>query len=949
VAIHGVAEVDGLPYFVMPYSRGESLQKRLDRVGALSVTEILRISLQTARGLAAAHAQGLVHRDVKPANILLDEGVERVLLTDFGLARAVDDATLTRSGVIAGTPQYMSPEQIRAEGVDTRSDLFSLGATIYAMCTGRAPFRAESTYAILRQITDEEAPSLADVNPAIPDWLSRIVSRLMSKDPSRRFSSARELADLLEACLANLERSPEMPLSESRFGNFGIVFVLPDDLDDEPDEWPERILRRLTGAYSGPIREFVRSRGGIAVGILTMLTMAAIGLVIGTEPPELAGTWHGEDWGTVKLEAKSPGTLEGTFDDTVNGQPGKLKLQWSRVERRFVGDWKEGDVRFGKISVRLDGDAIRGAITTDPDSKVNPGTPALADLAWFRGSANEIVASDIVRRKLPSREFARDSSVIERKLAIAKADLAPFQGRWEVAEVRVSGQGKDDKRERKTIDFEGINFQGNSITFEAKVEEDDKTVEKVKSVGKFDVLIVDRKPEEVQGKILILTPVVVGKKIEESDFKVTNDKLELKFELKPDDSTASPVQTYSLRLVPTQKDQAVSSNRLSLAQPDLIAGMRKRADLNLKSSLPGMKSNEPFTAGKDGATEIARFNNELAAVEGAVAEGVIVIDGKKVTLTSEAQAGGGSVTFSGAGAKPGADVAVTSSGTVVAGEGAKSLKGGIVKGGSLETKLKGTDKGAKAKSLQPDKAALAKAGTTISSDDDKAAVVSDGVLTFSFEDAQAAYAGSTQNGIFFDAHRSFPDDYRVVHAEQIKPSTPSLTLKARWVSGDTETIRTIKVELSKPNSTALVRLNPLRSVTWNDSKSDGTVDSGKDGSAFSLMQFELLPDKSILVKCWAAKPARQEGQSDAKPADKVKNLSRTYRYYTGADIAKKKSDSTATEANPFQVEKKPSDKVDTKGPSDPVVKETKVTVKSDVKIAPDPVSNSLPDDKAAKP
>ncbi|MCA9082478.1 MAG: protein kinase, partial [Planctomycetaceae bacterium] len=154
IAIHGVSEFNHLPYLIMPYVKGQSLQKRIDQHGPLSVAEILRIAMQTARGLAAAHDQGLVHRDIKPANILLPENVERVLITDFGLARAADDASLTRSGVIAGTPQYMSPEQAKGEGIDHRSDLFSLGSVMYTMATGHPPFRAETPYGILRRITD---------------------------------------------------------------------------------------------------------------------------------------------------------------------------------------------------------------------------------------------------------------------------------------------------------------------------------------------------------------------------------------------------------------------------------------------------------------------------------------------------------------------------------------------------------------------------------------------------------------------------------------------------------------------------------------------------------------------------------------------------------------------------------------------------------------------------
>src|SRR6202035_3884203 len=106
--------------------------------------------LQAAKGLAAAHAQGLVHRDVKPGNILLENGVQRVKLTDFGLARAVDDASLTQSGVIAGTPLFMSPEQACGESLDHRADLFSLGSVLYTLCTGVPPFRAPNTMAVLK-------------------------------------------------------------------------------------------------------------------------------------------------------------------------------------------------------------------------------------------------------------------------------------------------------------------------------------------------------------------------------------------------------------------------------------------------------------------------------------------------------------------------------------------------------------------------------------------------------------------------------------------------------------------------------------------------------------------------------------------------------------------------------------------------------------------------------
>src|SRR5205085_5922559 len=134
VDIHAIEE-QPIPFLVMEYVAGETLQQRLDRVGPLETLEVLRIGVQIAHGLAAAHAMGKIHRDIKPANILLENGVNRVKITDFGLARAADDASLTQSGIIAGTPLYMAPEQAQGVTIDHRADLFSLGSVLYAMCS----------------------------------------------------------------------------------------------------------------------------------------------------------------------------------------------------------------------------------------------------------------------------------------------------------------------------------------------------------------------------------------------------------------------------------------------------------------------------------------------------------------------------------------------------------------------------------------------------------------------------------------------------------------------------------------------------------------------------------------------------------------------------------------------------------------------------------------------
>ncbi|PAY20306.1 serine/threonine protein kinase [Rhodopirellula sp. SM50] len=206
IAIYGVDHWKEMPYLVMPYIKGESLQQRIDRTAPLSLENILEISLQIARGLAAAHDQGLIHRDIKPANILMPASVSRVIITDFGLARTADDASLTRSGVLAGTPQYMSPEQAKGESIDGRTDLFSLGSVMYTMACGRPPFRAETPYGVLRKITDQPHRPLSQLREDLPPWLETIVDRLLQKDPSERFDDAHQLADYLADYLAHLRQ-----------------------------------------------------------------------------------------------------------------------------------------------------------------------------------------------------------------------------------------------------------------------------------------------------------------------------------------------------------------------------------------------------------------------------------------------------------------------------------------------------------------------------------------------------------------------------------------------------------------------------------------------------------------------------------------------------------------------------------------------------------------------
>jgi formylglycine-generating enzyme required for sulfatase activity len=199
-----------LPYLAMEFIPGETLQQRLNRSGPLDVPEVLRIGRQVAEGLAAAHACDLIHRDIKPGNILLEGGSHKAKITDFGLARAADDASISQSGVVAGTPMFMAPEQAQGQSLDQRADLFSFGSVLYQMVSGRAPFRANSTVAVLKRVVEDTPRAIREIIPETPQWLCDIIAKLHAKKPDERFQSAREIADVLADCEAKLKAKQQV-------------------------------------------------------------------------------------------------------------------------------------------------------------------------------------------------------------------------------------------------------------------------------------------------------------------------------------------------------------------------------------------------------------------------------------------------------------------------------------------------------------------------------------------------------------------------------------------------------------------------------------------------------------------------------------------------------------------------------------------------------------------
>jgi len=192
-------EANGILYYVMPYVEGESLRERLDRESRLPVAETVRLTDEIASALSYAHEQGIVHRDVKPENIMLSGG--RAVVADFGIGRAVTAAggdRLTGTGFAVGTPTYMSPEQAFGDAnVDGRSDVYALGCVVYEMVSGRAPFEAETPQALLAKQAADTVPRLRASDPTIPLFVERAVERALAKQPADRFQTAGEFAEAL--------------------------------------------------------------------------------------------------------------------------------------------------------------------------------------------------------------------------------------------------------------------------------------------------------------------------------------------------------------------------------------------------------------------------------------------------------------------------------------------------------------------------------------------------------------------------------------------------------------------------------------------------------------------------------------------------------------------------------------------------------------------------------
>jgi serine/threonine protein kinase len=238
---------DDRQFIVFEYIDGENLKELVVRKGRLGVREALEIAVEVARGLAFAHSQGLVHRDVKPQNVLLN-GDGRAKVTDFGIARSLDVDGMTQTGTVLGTSNYIAPEQASGQPVGTQSDVYALGVVLYELLAGEVPFPGESFVVVAMKHVHEPPPNLLDVRRDVPLRVAGAVDRALEKDPEQRFGSMDAFASELEACLAEL---------------------------DEPEADGDRTMV-IPARQRRAVQRKQVSRWPIVIGLLALLAVAAI-------------------------------------------------------------------------------------------------------------------------------------------------------------------------------------------------------------------------------------------------------------------------------------------------------------------------------------------------------------------------------------------------------------------------------------------------------------------------------------------------------------------------------------------------------------------------------------------------------------------------------------------------------------------------------------------------
>jgi serine/threonine protein kinase len=411
VTIHAVGEDAAIPYFVMEYVHGHSLQDHLDRRGQLKDSETTRIARHVAKGLAAAHARGIIHRDIKPANILIQKDSKRAKLTDFGLARAIGDGSLTSAGMLVGTPAYLPPEALEEKESDERSDLFSLGVTFYRAVTGKLPFDGPTPFATMQQVAKTEFTPLHELVPDVSTELHDTINALLQRDPDQRIQSADELVGRLKSATPEAaERSDQ---------------GLPVITTAEPLKIPGNL-----GAKLSPVDT---RRLLIGVTSLVACSLAVyFGFIRASPQSEEPGTRLAKNDSAARRVELSEAT---TNPDSVDSEskPNKFADAETLLVAEVTRDKASGEVREDSAS-DLPDDGLREA--TRPMKK--DGSAAAVSAATENSAAPTSVPEPTVIKPKPYALIAADNKTRAEFDSLRDAILAATPG--STVEIQESGR-----------------------------------------------------------------------------------------------------------------------------------------------------------------------------------------------------------------------------------------------------------------------------------------------------------------------------------------------------------------------------------------------------------------------------------------------------------------------------------------------------------------------------
>ncbi len=254
VTIHDVGQQEGWYYFVMEYVEGIALNDFIQRHGALPVHDVLEVIAALASALDYAHGSGLIHRDIKPGNIIVGIGGE-ITLTDFGIARAAQERRMTSTGTILGTPEYMAPEQAKGEEANARSDLYSLAVVAYQMLSGAVPYKADSTLALLYKVVNEPLPPIRQVKPELPEAVEEVLQRALAKDPAVRYPNVTAFYEALREAFGELPEDAPSLVQNVRPEDVAVVATPPAGEQAARSEAEMRQApTRIEGATPAPER-----------------------------------------------------------------------------------------------------------------------------------------------------------------------------------------------------------------------------------------------------------------------------------------------------------------------------------------------------------------------------------------------------------------------------------------------------------------------------------------------------------------------------------------------------------------------------------------------------------------------------------------------------------------------------------------------------------------------